>query len=113
MKRNYLQDQAGDQLNALLAGSGFNLRKIMRVFFWLIFGWSEPALQMVLPLQRLGLLTAQKNRFVQRRLINVFSSGARTNVLIVRLRKPEREMSEANGGEKCNTGRQSESQAST
>jgi hypothetical protein len=31
---------------------------------------------------------------------NAFRSGAKTNVLIVRLRKPEREMSEAKGGDK-------------
>ena len=34
MKRNYLKGQAGDQINALLVGSGFNLRKLLRVFFW-------------------------------------------------------------------------------
>jgi len=41
MKRNYLQGKEGDQINALLVGCGFNLRKLTRVFFWLIFGWPE------------------------------------------------------------------------
>ena len=38
MKRNYLQGKTGDRINALLVGSGFNLRKLIRVFFWLILG---------------------------------------------------------------------------
>jgi IS5 family transposase len=41
MKRNYLQGKNGDCINALLVGCGFNLRKLLRVFFWLIFGWVE------------------------------------------------------------------------
>ena len=51
MKRNYLKGQAGDQINALLVGSGFNLRKLFRVFFWPLFGWpeSEPKLELPLP----------------------------------------------------------------
>ena len=51
MKRNYLKGEAGDQINALLVGSGFNLRKLLRVFFWPILGWpeSEPELRLPLP----------------------------------------------------------------
>jgi hypothetical protein len=51
MKRNHLKGQAGDQINALLVGSGFNLRKLLRVFFWLILRWpeSEPQLELPLP----------------------------------------------------------------
>jgi len=45
MKRNYLRGQDGDCINALLVGCGFNLRKLTRVFFWLIFGWPEQALE--------------------------------------------------------------------
>src|SRR6266851_2097701 len=45
MKRNYLQGKNGDCINALLVGCGFNLRKLLRVFFWLIFGWPEQALE--------------------------------------------------------------------
>jgi len=41
MKRNYLQGKNGDCINALLVGCGFNLRKLLRVFFWLMFGWPE------------------------------------------------------------------------
>jgi len=43
MKRNYLQGKNGDCINALLVGCGFNLRKLLRVFFWLLFGWPEVA----------------------------------------------------------------------
>jgi len=50
MKRNYLKGQAGDQINALLVGSGFNLRKLLRVFFWPLFGWPESELELKLPL---------------------------------------------------------------
>jgi len=50
MKRNYLQGQPGDQINALLVGSGFNLRKLLRVFFCLLFGWPEQELELKLPL---------------------------------------------------------------
>jgi len=45
MKRNYLQGPAGDEINALLVGSGFNLRKLLRVFFWPFFGWADPRLE--------------------------------------------------------------------
>jgi IS5 family transposase len=41
MKRNYLRGKNGDCINALLVGCGFNLRKLFRVFFWLIFGWPK------------------------------------------------------------------------
>jgi len=50
MKRNYLQGKEGDQINALLVGCGFNLRKLTRVFFWLIFGWPDPTLEIKLAL---------------------------------------------------------------
>jgi len=50
MKRNYLQGQAGDEINALLVGSGFNLRKLLRVFFWPLFGWPEQELEIKLSL---------------------------------------------------------------
>jgi IS5 family transposase len=47
MERNYLMGEEGDRINALLVGCGFNLRKLLRVFFCLIFqgleirGWSD------------------------------------------------------------------------
>ncbi len=50
MKRNYLQGKNGDCINALLVGCGFNLRKLTRVFFWLIFGWPDPRLEIELAL---------------------------------------------------------------
>ena len=37
MGRNYLHGVEGDRMNALFAGCGFNLRKLLRVFFCLIF----------------------------------------------------------------------------
>lgn len=33
MTRNYLKGQEGDKMNAILAGCGFNLRKLLRAFF--------------------------------------------------------------------------------
>jgi IS5 family transposase len=50
MKRNYLKGQTGDQINALLVGSGFNLRKLLRGFFYLLLGWPESAPELKLPL---------------------------------------------------------------
>jgi IS5 family transposase len=41
MKRNYRQGKNGDCINALLVGCGFNLRKLLRVFLCLLFGWPE------------------------------------------------------------------------
>jgi len=35
MNRNYLKGTDGDKMNAILAGCGFNLRKLLRAFFWL------------------------------------------------------------------------------
>jgi IS5 family transposase len=37
MARNYLEGTDGDRINALLAACGFNLRKLLQAFFWLIF----------------------------------------------------------------------------
>jgi IS5 family transposase len=45
MKRNYLRGEDGDCINALLVGCGFNLRKLLRVFLWLIFRAAEQALK--------------------------------------------------------------------
>jgi IS5 family transposase len=50
MARNFLHGADGDQINALLVGCGFNLRKLTRVFFWLIFGWADPTLEIELAL---------------------------------------------------------------
>jgi IS5 family transposase len=36
MNRNYLKGEEGDKINAILAGCGFNLRKLLRaILFWL------------------------------------------------------------------------------
>jgi IS5 family transposase len=37
MGRNYLMGTEGDRINAMLVGCGFNLRKLLRVFFCFIF----------------------------------------------------------------------------
>jgi IS5 family transposase len=37
MDRNYLKGTEGDRMNAILAGCGFNLRKLLRAFLWLLF----------------------------------------------------------------------------
>ncbi len=39
MERNYLLGKDGDRINAILSGSAFNLRKLMRAFLLFIFGW--------------------------------------------------------------------------
>ena len=42
MHRNHLKGMDGDKMNAILAACGFNLRKLLRAFFWPIFkelGW--------------------------------------------------------------------------
>lgn len=48
LDRNYLKGPEGDKINAILAGCGYNLRKLLRLLlFWLvkertIFGWGMP-----------------------------------------------------------------------
>ena len=37
--RNYLSGDGGDDMNAILSGCGFNLRKLLRVFLRLIYCW--------------------------------------------------------------------------
>jgi IS5 family transposase len=37
MDRNYLKGTDGDKMNAILAACGFNFRKLLRAFLWLIF----------------------------------------------------------------------------
>lgn len=39
MDRNHLQGKEGDRINALLSGCGYNMRKLLRAFFWLILKW--------------------------------------------------------------------------
>lgn len=39
MDRNFLKGRIGDRIYAILAGCGFNLRKLLRSFFTFIFGW--------------------------------------------------------------------------
>ena len=39
MERNHLKGEAGDRMNAILAGCGFNLRKLLRELYWLVFRW--------------------------------------------------------------------------
>ena len=39
MDRNHLKGGDGDRVNAILAGCGFNLRKLLRSFFTFVFGW--------------------------------------------------------------------------
>jgi len=34
MIRNYLKGKEGDEINALLAGCGYNIRKLLKAFFW-------------------------------------------------------------------------------
>jgi len=37
MDRNYLKGTDGDKMNAILAACGFNFRKLLRAFLWLLF----------------------------------------------------------------------------
>jgi len=39
LERNHLQGKDGDRINAILAGCGFNLRKLLRAFFLSFFRW--------------------------------------------------------------------------
>lgn len=39
MERNHLKGEAGDRMNAILAGCGYNIRKLLRELYWLIFRW--------------------------------------------------------------------------
>jgi len=61
MDRNYLKGTDGDKMNAILAACGFNLRKLLRAFFWLLFKELE---QFKLPLIGLEfVLGTLKNQF--------------------------------------------------
>ena len=39
MDRNHLKGEDVDRVNAILAGCGFNVRKLLRSFFTFVFGW--------------------------------------------------------------------------
>jgi IS5 family transposase len=39
MDRNHLKGEDGDRVNVILAGCGFNLRKLLRSFFTFVSGW--------------------------------------------------------------------------
>jgi IS5 family transposase len=49
MDRNYLKGTDGDKMNAVLAACGFNLRKLLRAFFWLLFKELERLKSALLP----------------------------------------------------------------
>jgi hypothetical protein len=42
MGRNHLLGDDGDRINAILAACGFNLRKLIRAFFWFLFNLIIP-----------------------------------------------------------------------
>lgn len=50
MERNYLKGTDGDKMNAILAACGFNLRKLLRAFIWLLFKELERLGSLLLPL---------------------------------------------------------------
>ena len=56
MDRNFLKGTAGDKMNAILAACGFNLRKLLRTFLWLLFK----------ELERLQLLLRPFKMFIRR-----------------------------------------------
>jgi len=39
LERSHLKGKEGDRINAILAGCGFNMRKLIRAFFLLIIYW--------------------------------------------------------------------------
>ena len=48
MDRNYLKGEEGDQINALLSGCGFNIRKLLAVFLCLKYFWQKFSLNVKL-----------------------------------------------------------------
>jgi IS5 family transposase len=54
LERNYLHGEEGDRMNALLAGCGFNLRKLLRAFFLFLLFWA-PFCRKRLPFNHLFL----------------------------------------------------------
>ena len=50
LSRNYLKGETGDRFNALLAGCGWNLRKLLQILFCLIFGQQDyPKFKQIYP----------------------------------------------------------------
>ncbi len=43
MARNHLKGAVGDRMNAVLAGCGFNIRKLLRELYWVILRWLSGA----------------------------------------------------------------------
>jgi len=41
MSKNYLKGVEGDQINALLSGCGYNMRKLLTVFLLPYFVWRQ------------------------------------------------------------------------
>lgn len=39
LNRNYLLGKEGDRINAILSGCGYNLRKLLAAFLFVLFGW--------------------------------------------------------------------------
>jgi IS5 family transposase len=49
MDRNHLKGTEGDQMNAILAACGFNLRKLLRALLWLLFKELERLKSLMMP----------------------------------------------------------------
>ena len=41
LRRNHLMGRDGDRMNAMLSGSGYNLRKLLRAFYFVILRWLD------------------------------------------------------------------------
>jgi len=39
LRRNHLKGKDGDRINAMLSGSGYNLRKLLRAFYFVLLRW--------------------------------------------------------------------------
>ena len=56
LERNHLQGKDGDRMNAMLAGCGFNMRKLLKAFLSLIFRWLFPTKNRNLSIAPIGIL---------------------------------------------------------
>lgn len=59
MERNYLKGTDGDQMNAILAGCGFNLQKLLRAFLWLLFKELSRLKSLLMPVRFIDLTAEQ------------------------------------------------------
>ncbi|MCE5185832.1 MAG: IS5/IS1182 family transposase, partial [Planctomycetaceae bacterium] len=63
MGRNYLKGADGDQINAILAAAGYNMRKLIAAFLYALMEWVDFLENWLSKMSKTSRVTALARRF--------------------------------------------------